>query len=36
MVNKVTGEPHKQLRERHHASDFELRTEDKTNPGGGA
>ncbi|MFT6981145.1 MAG: GST-like protein, partial [Marinobacter psychrophilus] len=29
MVNKVTGEPHKQLRERHHASDFELRTEDK-------
>jgi len=35
MVNKVTGEPHKQLRERHHASDFELRTEDKTNPGGG-
>jgi len=36
MVNKVTGEPHKQLRERHHASDFELRTEDKTNPSGGA
>lgn len=36
MVNKVTGEPHKQLRERHHASDFELRTEDKINPGGGA
>jgi GST-like protein len=36
MVNKVTGEPHKQLRERHHSSDFELRTEDKTNPGGGA
>jgi GST-like protein len=36
MVNKVTGEPRKQLRERHHASDFELRTEDKLNPGGGA
>ncbi|AFP31387.1 glutathione-dependent disulfide-bond oxidoreductase [Marinobacter sp. BSs20148] len=36
MVNKVTGEPHKQLRERHHASDFELRTEDKIKPGGGA
>jgi len=36
MVNKVTGEPDKQLRERHDASDFELRTEDKINPGGGA
>ncbi|WP_018405565.1 glutathione-dependent disulfide-bond oxidoreductase [Marinobacter gelidimuriae] len=36
MVNKVTGEPRKQLRERHDASDFELRTEDKINPGGGA
>jgi len=36
MVNKVTGEPHKQLRERHDASDFELRTEDKINPGEGA
>ncbi|HEV8077665.1 MAG TPA: glutathione-dependent disulfide-bond oxidoreductase [Marinobacter sp.] len=36
MVNKVTGEPHKQLRERHDASDFELRTEDKINPGAGA
>ncbi|EAZ98051.1 glutathione-dependent disulfide-bond oxidoreductase [Marinobacter sp. ELB17] len=35
MVNKVTGEPHKQLRERHDASDFELRTEDKINPGEG-
>jgi len=35
MVNKVTGDPHKQLRERHHASDFELRTEDKINPGEG-
>jgi GST-like protein len=33
MVNRVNGEPHKQLRERHDASDFELRTEDKINPG---
>jgi GST-like protein len=36
MVNRVNGEPHKQLRERHDASDFELRTEDKINPGEGA
>jgi GST-like protein len=35
MVNRVNGEPHKQLRERHDASDFELRTEDKINPGEG-
>ena len=32
MVNKATGEPHEQLRERHDASDFELRTEDKLHP----
>lgn len=29
MVNRVTGDPASQLRERHHASDFELRTQDK-------
>jgi len=29
IVNKLTGEPHEQLHERHHASDFELRTQDK-------
>ena len=29
IVNKASGEPHEQLRERHDASDFELRTEDK-------
>ena len=29
MVNRVTGEPSSQLRERHDASDFDLRTEDK-------
>ncbi len=29
MVNRVWGEPSSQLRERHDASDFELRTEDK-------
>jgi len=29
MVNKITGEPATQLRERHAASDFELRTQDK-------
>ncbi|PZX19560.1 GST-like protein [Palleronia aestuarii] len=29
MVNKKTGEPHEQLRERHAASDFETRTQDK-------
>lgn len=36
MVNRVSGKPHKQLRERHHASDFELRTADKINADGGA
>ena len=29
MVNKITGEPGMQLRERHAASDFETRTQDK-------
>ena len=29
MVNRTSGEPAEQLRERHDASDFELRTEDK-------
>ncbi|MBP0464255.1 glutathione-dependent disulfide-bond oxidoreductase [Roseomonas sp. PWR1] len=33
MVNRVQGDPSEQLRERHDASDFELRTEDKI--GGG-
>ena len=29
IVNKMTGDPSEQLHERHDASDFELRTEDK-------
>ncbi|MBV2358791.1 glutathione-dependent disulfide-bond oxidoreductase [Thalassococcus sp. CAU 1522] len=29
MVNRTSGEPHEQLRERHDASDFETRTQDK-------
>ena len=29
IVNKLTGDEREQLHERHHASDFELRTEDK-------
>jgi len=29
IVNKLTGDPARQLRERHDASDFELRTQDK-------
>lgn len=29
MVNRTWGEPHEQLHERHQASDFELRTQDK-------
>ncbi len=32
MVNKLTGDPAGQLRERHDASDFELRTQDKLEP----
>jgi GST-like protein len=29
IVNRMTGDPSEQLHERHDASDFELRTEDK-------
>src|SRR5215203_4337409 len=29
IVNKLTGDPSEQLHERHHSSDFELRTQDK-------
>jgi GSH-dependent disulfide-bond oxidoreductase len=29
MVNRVTGEPSSQLHERHDASDFETKTQDK-------
>jgi len=29
MVNRTSGQPSSQLRERHDASDFETRTEDK-------
>jgi GST-like protein len=29
MVNRLRGEPHEQLRERHDASDFETKTQDK-------
>jgi GST-like protein len=32
MVNKAFGDPAKQLHERHDASDFELRTQDKLEP----
>lgn len=32
MVNRVSGEPSSQLHERHDASDFDLRTQDKLNP----
>ncbi len=31
MVNRTSGEPHLQLRERHSASDFQNRTQDKLN-----
>ena len=33
MVNRAFGEPSEQLRERHDASDFELRTQDKLDAG---
>jgi GST-like protein len=36
MVNCAWGEPAQQLRERHDASDFELRTQDKLEPAAGA
>jgi GST-like protein len=29
IVNRTNGDPSEQLRERHDASDFELRTQDK-------
>jgi GST-like protein len=32
IVNKLTGDLHEQLHERHDASDFELRTQDKLQP----
>jgi GST-like protein len=32
MVNRVQGDPASQLRERHDASDFETRTQDKLEP----
>jgi GST-like protein len=32
IVNKLTGDPAEQLHERHDASDFELRTQDKLQP----
>jgi len=34
MVNRVQGDPAMQLHERHEASDFETRTQDKLAPGG--
>ena len=33
MVNRAFGEPSEQLHERHDASDFELRTQDKLDAG---
>lgn len=33
MVNKMTGKPEEQLRERHHADDFENKTQDKLENG---
>ena len=36
MVNRTSGDPAKQLRERHDASDFETKTEDKVGAGAGA
>lgn len=35
MVNRVSGEPAEQLHERHDASDFDLRTQDKLEASGG-
>jgi len=35
MVNRVMGEPSSQLRERHEASDFETKTQDKLEPAAG-
>ncbi|MCE2919919.1 MAG: glutathione-dependent disulfide-bond oxidoreductase, partial [Roseomonas sp.] len=36
MVNRVTGDPSEQLHERHDASDFATKTQDKIAPGGAA
>jgi GST-like protein len=36
MVNRVMGDPASQLRERHDASDFDLRTQDKLAPADGS
>jgi GST-like protein len=36
MVNRTAGDPSEQLRERHEASDFETRTEDKLRPEDGS
>ncbi len=33
MVNRVSGDPKSQLHERHEASDFETRTQDKIGQG---
>ena len=33
MVNRITGEPSMQLHERHDASDFETKTQDKVGEG---
>ncbi len=32
MVNRAVGDPSNQLRERHDASDFDTRTQDKLEP----
>ena len=34
MVNRIRGEPHEQLRERHDASDFKTKTQDKVEAAG--
>mgnify|MGYP001160119348 CR=1 FL=1 len=34
MVNRLRGEPHEQLHERHSSEDFEINTQDKVKPGG--
>jgi GST-like protein len=34
MVNRTSGAPNEQLRERHDADDFDTRTQDKLNPDG--
>jgi GST-like protein len=36
MVNRVSGDPASQLHERHEASDFETKTQDKVAPAGGS